>query len=314
MRFKMQTRFARQSGRLLFMAARARLDRRVLFGTMIGIVMLSLAACQPSNQQPSPAAGTKMASTQDGMLLVYVPAGNFIMGSAEGDYLASSDEFPQHQVYLDAFWIDQTEVTNALFAEFLNELDYQEKDTRSWLNMRVNDPIIVQTADRWLPQAGLEDHPVVNVTWDGAQAYCDWAGRRLPTEAEWEKAARGTEAGLYPWGDEAPSCERTNYDGWECVTRHTVPVGSYPQGQSPYGALDMSGNVWELVADYYAPDYYAISPDANPTGPNAGTSHVVRGSSFYPHQYDVRSARRGQSPSTNSSATIGFRCALSADQ
>ncbi|MCB9421366.1 MAG: SUMF1/EgtB/PvdO family nonheme iron enzyme [Ardenticatenaceae bacterium] len=254
-----------------------------------------------------------MTSAKDGMVMLYVPAGDFIMGSNKDDYLAKPDEFPQHQVYLDALWIDQTEVTNAMFAAFLNEAGNQQVDGKTWLNLRVTDPKIVQADGLWQPQAGYENHPVINVTWHGAQAYCEWAGRRLPTEAEWEKAARGTEGSLYPWGDDAPTCELTNYDGAECTLRHTMPVGSYPEGQSPYGALDMSGNVWEMVSDYYAADYYADSPGSNPTGPIEGESHVVRGSSFYVHQYDVRSARRGESLSTSSGSTVGFRCALLAD-
>jgi len=252
-----------------------------------------------------------MTSAKDDMVILYVPAGNFSMGSTADDHFAFPDEFPQHQVYLDAFWIDQTEVSNAMFAAFLNEAGNQETDDKTWLNLRATDPKIVQEAGLWQPQAGYENHPVVNVTWHGAQAYCDWAERRLLTEAEWEKAARGTEGNLYPWGDGKPTCELTNYDGGDCPLRHTMPVGSYPKGQSPYGALDMSGNVWEFVADYYASDYYVNSPENNPTGPESGDSHVVRGSSFYVHQFDVRSARRGKSPSTSSSPYVGFRCALS---
>jgi formylglycine-generating enzyme required for sulfatase activity len=307
----MQTRFARKSRHTFFTGSRLSIDRLVLACSIISVVILSLTACQLVDQQPSPAAGETMTSAQDGMVLTYVPAGEFIMGSAGDDYLAAPDEFPQHQVYLDAFWIDQTEVTSAMFAEFFNEFADQEMEAKTWLNMRVIDPVIIQVDGEWQPKAGFEDHPVVNVTWEGAQAYCGWAGRRLPTEAEWEKAARGTEASLYPWGNGAPSCELTNHDGGECMVRHTMPVGSYPQGQSPYGALDMSGNVWEFVSDFYGFDYYANSPDTNPEGPDIGDSHVLRGSSFLPHQYDVRSARRGQSPSSSSSDSIGFRCALS---
>jgi formylglycine-generating enzyme required for sulfatase activity len=214
------------------------------------------------------------------MVSVFVPAGEFIMGSPRDEPLAKPDEHPEHRVYLDAFWIDQTEVTNAMFSAFLNDLGNQDTEGTPWLFTRVTDPIIEYEADEWQPRAGLEDHPVVNVTWGGAEAYCEWAGRRLPTEAEWEKAARGPDGALYPWGDAAPSCELANHDGFGCMVRHTTPVGSYPEGQSPYGALDMSGNAWELVADYYAPDYYVNSPDENPTGPEVGDAHVLRGTPF----------------------------------
>jgi formylglycine-generating enzyme required for sulfatase activity len=301
-------------GHISFTASRSRSAQLVLDSAFFSILIISLTSCHPTKIQSSPAPGTMMTSAKDNMVMLYVPAGSFTMGSAADDHMASPDESPQHQVYLDAFWIDQTEVSNAMFATFLNEIGNQKTDGKTWLNMRVTDSKIVQKAELWQPKAEYENHPVVNVTWHGAQAYCDWAKRRLPTEAEWEKAARGTEGGLYPWGDGNPTCELANYDGGYCMLRHTMPVGSYPKGQSPYGALDMSGNVWELVADYYAFDYYANSPKNNPTGPVMGDSHVVRGSSFYVHQYDIRSARRGKSPSSGSSPYVGFRCALSATE
>ena len=309
----LQTRFSMKLGQTSFHQSGSRIGWLVRTYTFIGLLIIALPSCRQIGIQSNPAPGTTMTSAKDGMVIRYVPSGNFIMGSNEDDRLAKPDESPQHQVYLDAFWIDQTEVTNAMFASFLNEVGNQEVDGKTWLNMRVTDPKIVQEAGLWQPQAGYENHPVVNVTWDGAQAYCDWAGRRLPTEAEWEKAARGTEGAMYPWGDGAPACELTNFDGADCTLRHTTPVGSYPEGQSPFGALDMSGNVWEMVADYYAADYYANSPENNPTGPVEGGSHAVRGGSFYVHAYDVRSARRADAPSTSSGPYVGFRCVLPAN-
>ncbi len=302
-----------EPGQTSFHKAGPRISWFIRSFTLISLLIIALPSCRQTGIQSNPAPGTTMTSAKDGMVRLYVPAGNFMMGSDKDDRMAGPDEFPQHQVYLDAFWIDQTEVTNAMFAAFLNEAGNQEVDGKTWLNMHVTDPKIIQEAGLWQPQAGFENHPVVNVTWDGAQAYCEWAGRRLPTEAEWEKAARGTEGAMYPWGDGAPACELTNFDGADCTLRHTTPAGSYPKGQSPYGALDMSGNVWELVADYYAADYYVNSPKNNPTGPVEGESHAVRGGSLYVHAYDVRSARRADALPTSSGSYVGFRCALSAD-
>lgn len=301
----LQILFMLQSEQIAFHKSGSRIGWLVFFGLLI----IALPSCR----QSPPAPGTMMTSAKDNMAMLYVPAGNFIMGSDKDDYLAKINEFPQHQIYLDAFWIDQTEVTNAMFAAFLNEAGNQEVDGKTWLNLRVTDPKIVQEEGLLQPQAGFENHPVVNVTWYGAQAYCEWAGRRLPTEAEWEKAARGTEGSLYPWGDNDPTCELTNYDSGDCLLRHSMPVGSYPNGKSPYGALDMSGNVWEMVFDYYAADYYTNSPEKNPTGPIIGESYTVRGGSFFAHSFDVRPARRAESPPASSGPYIGFRCALSAD-
>ena len=141
---------------------------------------------------------------------------------------------------------------------------------------------------RWNDLAYAE-HPVVNVNWDQANAYATWAGGRLPTEAEWEKACRGTDGRIYPWGDEPPTAELANFAN---NVGDTTPVGSYPNGASPYGALDMAGNVWEWTADWYAADYYANSPPANPPGPATGDVRVVRGGAFDYNENDVRCAAR----------------------
>jgi formylglycine-generating enzyme required for sulfatase activity len=291
------------------MSVLSKLVARQKLALLFTVTLISLfTSCRQAKLAP----GATSLADKDGMVTVYVPAGDFVMGSVEDDFMVTADELPQHRVYLDAFWIDQTEVTNAMFAAFLNEVGNQEDGGNAWMNVHITDPKIVQEGELWQPKAGYENHPVVQVTWYGAQAYCDWAGRRLPTEAEWEKAARGTEGQTYPWGDADPTCDLTNYDGW-CWVRHTTPVGSYPEGQSPYGALDMSGNVWELVADYYAADYYADSPERNPTGPATGELHVARGGSFYMHQVNVRAAIRASYVPASSSTNVGFRCALSAE-
>ena len=269
---------------------------------------------------PSPSPVPPQTSEQDGMVMLYVPAGEFMMGSPDQEdeqtaselymdafWEAEDDEKPQHAVSLDAFWIDQTEVTNAMFAAFLNAMGNQKEGGVLWLDARAPRALIRQQAGRWQPVNGYQDHPVVEVTWYGARAYCEWAGRRLPTEAKWEKAARGTDGRKYPWGNEPPTCELANFDG-RCFLRATTQVGSYPTGKSPYGVLDMAGNVWEWVADWYTPDYYAHSPRDNPQGPESGESRVIRGASWHPHQYDVHAAKRAKYYPHSTGPDVGFRC------
>jgi eukaryotic-like serine/threonine-protein kinase len=193
--------------------------------------------------------------------LVQVPAGEFLMGSGPEDTSAQKDEKPQHTVYLDEFLIGKTEVTVAQFRAFILIAHY---DYRGVLPTgRDNYPIEVNPAD--------------------ATAFCRWAsewtGRKvmLPTEAQWEKAARGTDGRIYPWGNEAPDCQRANIKN--CIGEMSQ-VGSYPTGASPYGALDMAGNMWEIVSDLYQADYYQGAPVSNPTGATSGSFQVMRGGSF----------------------------------
>ena len=262
----------------------------------------------PTLTPPSPTAlslgvGSTQVSSKDGMAQVYVPAGEFEMGSEDGD----SDEQPIHTVYLDAFWIDQTEVTNAMFATFLNDQGNQNEGGMTWLDAGDEDVLIKQNGSEWQPVSGYGDHPVIEVSWYGAQAYCEWAGRRLPTEAEWEKGARGTDGRTYPWG-EGIDCSLAQYLG---CSGETVPVGSKPDGASPYSALDMAGNVWEWVADWYDSDYYGNSPSNNPEGPASGGSRVLRGGSWLDDDGSVRSANRLRDTPDDSRLNLGFRCARS---
>jgi formylglycine-generating enzyme required for sulfatase activity len=222
--------------------------------------------------------------------VVYVPAGNFTMGSDSG----FSDEKPVHTVYLDAYYIDRFEVTNFQFAEFLSAGNGSHYDSP----MR-----ITQSGSTYTAQSGYENHPVIHVNWYGAKAYCEWAGKRLPTEAEWEKAARGTDGRTYPWGEGIDST-KANYNSSE-----TTPVGSYPGGVSPYGAYDMTGNVWEWVSDWYSSTYYSSSPSSNPQGSSSGSLRVLRGGSWnYINPSALRSAfRAGLDPGLRL-PYYGFRC------
>ncbi len=246
----------------------------------------------------------------DSMEMVFIPAGEFVMGSEElGD-----DERPVHRVYLDSFWIDRYEVTNERFARFVAATGYQtEAEKRGWgWVWKGSEWEKVEGAD-WRhprgPDSSIEDkmdHPVVLVSWHDADAYCRWAGRRLPSEAQWEKAARGVEARRYAWGDEFDSA-KANTKEWG--RGDTTPVGSFsPQGDSPYGASDMTGNVGEWVADWYSSDYYSRSPSANPTGPITGTYKILRGGSWPFDEVYARTSFRYNVRPDYTYDFAGFRC------
>jgi formylglycine-generating enzyme required for sulfatase activity len=290
----------------LFATLRARLPAGI-----ICLTLLAVAGCGTS--QPNSRIIQSQTRSADGMVMVYVPAGEFLMGSADTDLKAAEDEQPQHTVYLDAFWIDRTEVTNLQYAAFLNAWgDYRGRcGGRDCIETKVedHDSHILLQEGRFAVEPGFEDHPVVEVTWHGSQAYCEWAGVRLPTEAEWEKAARGTSGQLYPWGDGRPNCSRAQYGDCEGKTE---PVGTRPAGASPYGAQDMSGNVWEWVADWYDAGYYASSPPENPPGPDSGERRAFRGGSWgYPGAF-IRAADRARNRPEYAGFNLGFRCAADA--
>jgi eukaryotic-like serine/threonine-protein kinase len=234
--------------------------------------------------------------------MVDVPAGEFQMGcdpDHNGGYSCASDELPLHAVYLDAYRIDRTEVTNAQYKQCV-AAGVCALPIETWTNC---------TFYYWLPF--YANHPMRCMDWNRASAYCAWAGKRLPTEAEWEKAARGaTDTRAYPWGDAEPTCALAN--GWltgDCYGDIRA-VGSLPAGASPYGALDMAGNVMEWVNDWYQSNYYSVSPDSNPPGPATGSSRVLRGGHWNNSASYLRLARRFTSPDpTDLYDLIGFRCA-----
>lgn len=240
--------------------------------------------------------------------MVYIPAGEFIMGSGEGE----DNEAPVHTVYLDAFYIDKYEVTNAQFKEFSEETGHKGM---------INQPGFEGFIDYF---NNYPNYPVVNITWYYAKDYAKWAGKRLPTEAEWEKAARGTDERKYPWGNESPNAGgiyRANYrtaseDGGADGFKYTAPVGSFPENVSPYGVFDMSGNVWEWVADWYDSEYYTYSPKQNPKGPEISPigGKVMRGGSWDLSDSSMRCARRyGKDGPGDWFSDVGFRCAVDAE-
>jgi eukaryotic-like serine/threonine-protein kinase len=273
----------------------------------------TLAALPPTSPSavltPTEITSTERTSTIDGMPQVYVPAGIVRMGGLDV-YSVGSDELPAHTVSLDAFWIDQLEVTNAMYMLCMQAgacsppMDWSSGKRPSYFN-----------------NEEFKDFPVVHVTWGQANDYCNWADRHLPAEAEWERAARGDDFRNFPWGDEPPSEVYANFDR---LVGDTSRVGSYAAGAGPFGALDMAGNVWEWVADYYSTGYYALSPEHNPPGPEASSTdrRVLRGGSFQDVWTDLRVSKRGSAlgpiPDASydapdregeHSSKIGFRCA-----
>jgi formylglycine-generating enzyme required for sulfatase activity len=226
--------------------------------------------------------------------MVLVPAGEFTMGSSASDSQAYGDEKPQHTVYLDAFWIDKFEVTNAQYKKCVDAGKCSAPPQRK-----------SYTRDSYYGDARYDNYPVIYVPWNDANTFCAWAGKRLPTEAEWEKAARGTDGRIYPWGNTF-DINKVNAEG---KVGDTTEVGAYPAGASPYGVMDMAGNVWEWVADWYAENYYASSPRNNPKGPSSGEYRVLRGGAWYTNQSYVRAAYRYYYYPVNRDFDVGFRCA-----
>lgn len=285
------------------------------------IVFLSILGFLPTY------AYEEYTNETDGSVLIHIPAGEFIMGEY-GEY---PNEGPPHKVYLDDYWIGKYEVTNKQFCSFLNSIksrvsivEYGDK-----VYYQGNRFYELLGGDRWKDRIkwdgrkfyvapGYEDHPVVFVSWYGARAYCRWAGLRLPTEAEWEKAAKGETQRKYLWGDEEPDEEgvyRCNYydyyteagDGFV----ETSPVGYYKNYPSPYGCYDMAGNAYEWCSDWYDGDYYSHTPSRNPKGPPSGEERVMRGGSWMNEPIYLRCSHRAWRLPYISSRRLGFRVASS---
>jgi formylglycine-generating enzyme required for sulfatase activity len=264
---------------------------------ILSILLAAPSACSSGAAEPAtPLPVSTQVSPLDGMVLSYIPAGVFLMGSEEG----GDNEQPVHSVTLDAFWMDQTEVTNGMYALCVAAGACEPPRSGN-----------TYTRDSDYGDAAHVNYPVVWVSWYRAEDYCNWAGRRLPTEAEWEYAARGGLAGAtYPWGNEDPNCKQANFlnQTFECVGG-TSSVGSYPP--NGYGLYDMAGNVWEWVADWYDEDYYSTSPAENPLGPASGGNRVIRGGAWVFNEDFMRSAMRYAGDPGAADNDLGFRCAHS---
>ena len=243
--------------------------------------------------------------------MVKIPAGTFLMGSDKKvDRNAYQPEFPQRRVYLDAYEIDKYEVTTVQFLKFVLATDRK--------------PLIDWQYEGGNFQETMANHPVMHVSWFDADAYCRWAGKRLPTSAEWEKAARGEDGRIYPWGNEPAGLSRANFgrtglsgpvrDRPERLLLYPpiISVNKYDNGVSPYGVFQLAGNVAEWTADWYDPHYYKTAPDRNPKGPEKGTQRAFRGGGWIDSTPSVRPAQRnGTDPNTKMN-WLGFRCARDA--
>ena len=260
-------------------AARAAMTERKIENTLLAISEAAGLELNPEVTTPDQTTDASPIS------MVFVPPGEFIMGD--------------HTVTLDAFWIDKTEVTNAMYAKCVEAGPCRPPSSD-----------FSRTRTRYYGNAEFDNYPVIFVSWNDANDFCAWAGGRLPTEAEWEKAARGTDGRQFPWGDDDPA----GGDGLlNYRAQDTTAVGAYPNGASPYGALDMAGNVSEWVADWLSLDYYANPPASNPSGPDSGQYRVWRGGSWAnPSTEGILTYSRTGNLPTDSSAGIGFRCARDA--
>lgn len=292
-------------------------------------VLFSEEPSSIEKKTPSPTLELRdpIISQKDGMKMLYIPAGYFIMGSE--DQYASSDEAPEHTVYLDAFWIDQFEVSNQQFSAFVNDTGYRtsaEKDGCSYVDSEcVSGLNWRKPFDSINSIDAIMDYPVVHISWFDASAYCEWAGKRLPTEAEWEKAARGENGIRFPWGDEWPNgdlvnfcdvnCEKTkirnvNYDDG---FKYLAPVNSFENGMSPYGVINMAGNALEWVFDMYLDNYYSTQSSwINPIGPSKSEYRGIRGGSWSLAPENLRSSFRGGVYPEFANGARGIRCVMDA--
>jgi formylglycine-generating enzyme required for sulfatase activity len=287
--------------------------------TLFFSAILMMAVCVSCTQAETPSTPTGQPTEEatatslptevqpEEVEMVTIPAGEFEMGcdpKYNGGYDCLENELPLHTVSLDAFTIDKYEVTNAQYAQCVAAgVCVAPSDFSSY------------SRESYYEDPDYAKFPVVNVNWSDAEAYCTWAGKRLPTEAEWEKAARGRMVRAYPWGDWDPNCSLANsfsptLDNF-CVG-DTSEVGSCPDGASPYDVMDMAGNVMEWVADWYDEGYYTDSPDANPPGPADGTTRVVRGGGWYQKWGVLRTAFRFGFDPEEAGFDMGFRCASDA--
>lgn len=257
------------------------------------------------NSVSTPEIANQLYRIIEGRKMILIPAGSYIMGRIGGP----QNEEPPHEIYLNDYYIDETEVTNAMYRECVSSGICPPPESKS----SPSHPLYFDNPE-------FDSYPVIYVNWDMANTYCEWIGGRLPTEAEWEKAARGTDERIYPWGDVFDGnalnfCDVNCSNQWALSNyddgyADTAPVGSFIQGKSPFGLLDMAGNVYEWVADWYSDSYYSVSPTENPMGPMFGDGRVLRGGAWGDGQGTSSTSRVYFSPSSAYEFT-GFRCAQS---
>ena len=277
--------------------------------TVLIAFLMAVAGVCPGQDVPP---GTERMNPRDGLLYVWVPGGTFQMGCVPGDTECMVDEDPRHEVVITSgFWMGKTEVTVQGFRQFTRQSRIKmppEPRATPFGSLSRRSKSIANAFD--IGPGKKDDRPIVNVTWDEARTFCEFAGGRLPTEAEWEYAARGGKPGLkYPWGDEV-SHEEANYgnvsgrDLWE----YTAPVGSFPPND--LGLHDMIGNVWEWTSDWLDGNYYRRSPSVDPSGPETGEERVVRGGSWGFHPEWLRTSVRVRAKPDARGDDIGFRCVV----
>ncbi len=267
---------------------------------------LPTATRDPHHPPDEPVLGDWWIRETDEMRQLFVPADTFWMGSLLTAANANKDEMPQHEVALTAFWLDKTEVTAAQFAIFLNAVGNQREHGMDWVDLTHSSSNVTQDNGEFFAVPGMDDKPITLVSWYGANAYCQWAGGQLPTEAQWEYAARGPALHAYPWGGLPPTCDQAQF--------RVCPVGvqsagsKSPAGDSWLGAVDMGGNVWEWTADWYGE--YETAVTTNPTGPAFGSNRVLRGGSWGSESWMTRTAYRHHAIPTYQSVFYGFRCVV----
>jgi len=291
--------------------------------SMLMFLVLFLILTLFSSVAESPSEVTTPATEN----MVYISAGEFLMGSPEGE--GYDDEHPRHKIYLDAYYIDKYEVTNEQYAKFLNAYG-QDSDDDGNKMIYENEFGLKMQDGKWQPVSGYEKYPVICVTWYGANQYAKYYGKRLPTEAGWEKATRGNQEQKYAWGSEEPDAggsQRANYNGCKDYDdyedkngderkeaakkdgyEYTSPVGTYENGKGQYGCYDMAGNVWEWCNDWYDSEYYGKSPEKNPRGPDTGQFKVFRGGSWNNPAKEICCTKRGKLEPNRRYRNIGFRC------
>ena len=264
------------------------------------LLLLALFGVAASIQAQRPAVDASALKT-----MTLITEGDFVMGSNNGP----DDEKPEHRVFVRSFFMDVLPVTNADFATFLNTRGLKNHIGESFYDDDDRDARIHQQDLKWQADQGYATHPVNEVSWVGARDYCTWLKKRLPTEAEWEKAARGTDARKYPWGNSKPNHKQALYGA---AYNSSAPVDAFPEGASPYGVLDLSGNQWEWVSSAYRP--YPYRADDGREDQNPGLVRSTRGGGHDSSEDEITTTQRGRNLSRNPKAghhNIGFRCASS---